>query len=586
MEQKIFEKINVVRDKKIYVAVTGILFPLVILLFSLIKVNQGADITDSTYSLTNFLFTDKMDVMWYVSTFYANLLGGLLVKLPMGNTLLMMNVYTGIIKAFTALLAYFFFVKTVKVPRELSFIGTIAAVGLCWCPTTILYNYLTYLFFLAGAILLYKGMVEEKNGYLIAAGFMLGTNFWVRVANACEAALIIVLWAYCLIKDKSFKESFFKTLRCVGGYLLGLVPGVILIAVTKGFSAIYTGIYELFFMTGEAASYTISGMFMQTIRAYVQTWPWIEITFFMLVVALLAFLVLPNKLTWLRYTLGTLVTGGFVYFLYRKYLFTRNYRSYDAIYRFGALMLTIMIIWLIIYAFNRRNTIEERILAFMGIVIIAITPIGSNNDIYTNLNNMFFVFPLFLFLLVRFISGNEYFRGLRYSILLLTLLFVLQSVLFGINFTFRDGDYYEARTVKITEIPAAKGMVTTESNRERLESFMKCFEQENLAGKGVLLYGNVSGLGFYTREIPAISTAWPSLDSFSTDKFERDMKELEDGIDSGNAEIPTLIIGNEVSNIILNNPENKKQIILKDFISKYNYTQIYYNVQFTMFAVK
>ena len=401
-----------------------------------------------------------MDVMWYVSTFYANLIGGLLVKLPMGTTLLMMNIYTGVFKAVTALVAYFFFTKTVKVPKELAFIGTIAAVGLCWCPTTILYNYLTYLLFLAGAIFLYKGIMSDKNSYLVAAGFFLGSNVWVRFANASEVALIIVLWAACLIKDKTFKESFKKTLNCIAGYVLGLLPGVLLIGIKRGFGAIYTGIHELFFMTGEADSYSVTGMLMQTIRAYKQTWPWMEITFFMLVLSLLAFLVLPTKLTWLRYVLATVVTGGFCVFHYKRDLFTLDYRSYGSIYRFGALMLAIMLVWFIVHALNRKNAFEGRILAFIGIVVIAITPLGSNNDIYTNLNNMFFVFPVFFFLMVRFVSGNEYFRGLRYSILLLTCLFVLQSVMFGFKFTFRDGGYGNARTAKITSIPAAKNMMT------------------------------------------------------------------------------------------------------------------------------
>ena len=586
MEQKIFDKLNVIRDKKVYAVITGILFPVLILLFCFAKVNQGVDITDSTYSLTNFLFADKMDVMWYVSTFYANLIGGLLVKLPAGNTLLMMNVYTGVFKALAALVAYFFFVKTVKVPRELAFIGTIAALGLCWCPTTILYNYLTYLLFLAGAIFLYKGIVNDKNGFLVAAGFFLGSNVWVRFANVCEAALIIVLWAACLIKDKTFKESFTKTLNCIAGYVLGLLPGVVLISVKRGFGAIYTGINELFFMTGEAASYSVSGMFMQTIRAYVQTWPWMEITFFMLVLAMLAFLVLPTKLTWLRYVLTTIITGGFCIFLYRKNLFTRDYRSYGSIYRFGALMLAIMLVWFIVHALNRKNAFEGRILAFIGIVIIAITPLGSNNDIYTNLNNMFFVFPAFFFLMVRFVSGNEYFRGLRYSILLLTLLFVLQSVLFGFEFAFRDGSYDEARTAKITSVPAADGMTTTEANKKDMEAFMKCFEREGLTGKGLLLYGNVSGLGFYTGEIPVISTAWPSLDSFSTDKYALEMSALSERFDSEGASLPTVIIGNEELDAILNNPESKKQSILKDFISKYKYTEIYDGAKFAVFAVK
>ena len=586
MEQKILDKINIIRSKKPYELITAILFPALILLFCFAKVNQGADITDSTYSPTNFLMGTKLDNMWYISTFFANILGSVFVKLPLGNTLLGMNIYTGIIKSVTALLAYFFFVKTVKAPRELSFIGTIAAVGLCWCPTTILYNYLTFLLFLCGIVFLYKGIVKEKNAFLLIAGFFLGLNVFVRLSNACEAAAVVVLWAYCLLKDKGFKESFFKTLYCIGGYILGLIPGVVLISVIKGINAIPEGIGELFYMTEEASSYSVFGMLTQTVRVYTDTWPWIEITFFMLVLSLLAFLVLPTKLTWLRYILSTLITGGFVIFLYKKSLFTRDYRSYSSIYRFGALILIIMLIFFIIHALNRKNGFEERILAFTGIILIGITPIGSNNDIYSNLNNMFFVFPLFLMLLFRFVSGNEYFRGLRYSVLLLTMLFVFQSVMFGFNFVFRDGDYYSPRTVAITEIPAVKGMVTTEANKNELESFYKFWDAEGLAGNGILLYGDVSGLGFYLREEPAISTAWPSLASFSPDKFETQIKELEGRIDEKGVSAPPIILANAEMYGILNEPVEKKQLILNDYISKYDYKAIYYGDKFSVYAVR
>ena len=370
------------------------------------------------------------------------------------------------------------------------------------------------------------------------------------------------------------------------GYFLGLIPGVVLISITRGFGAIFTGISQLFFMTGEAASYTVTGMLRQTLMAYVQTWPWIEITFFMLVLSMLAFLVLPTKLTWLKYTLTTIIAAGFCFFLYKKDLFTRDYRSYGSIYRFGALILSIMLITFIIHAVNRKNDADERILAFAGVVIIAITPIGSNNDIYTNINNMFFVMPLFLWILVRFVSGNEYFRGIRYSVLLLTLLFVFQSIMFGCNFTFRDGDYDNARTAEITGIPAARGMMTTVANKEMLEAFMENDNGKNLSGKGVLLYGDVSGLGFYLQEKPVISTAWPSLDSFSTEKFEADIKDLEDRLDSKVEVFPAIIVGDKDWNEILNNPENKKQSILKDFISKYNYTAVYTGDKFTMLTVE
>ncbi|SCX02616.1 hypothetical protein SAMN02910339_00429 [Lachnospiraceae bacterium YSD2013] len=586
MEQKLFEKVNIIRDKKAYALITGILFPVLILLFCFVKVNQGADISDSTYSPTNFMFTDRLDIMWYTSTALANFVGSILVKLPLGNTLLMMNVYTGVFKAITALVAYFFFTKTVKADRELAFAGTIAAVGLCWCPTTILYNYLTYLFFLLGTVLLYKGIVRAKNSYLLLAGFCLGLNVFVRFANLSQAALIVVLWAYCLIEDKTFKESFFKTLHCVGGYILGIIPGLIVVWATRGFGSVYTGISQLFTMSDEVDSYSIAGMIYATIRTYMDTWPWMEITFFMLVVSMLAFLVFPTKLTWVRYLLGTIVAGGFSFFLYKKALFTRDYTSYGSIYRFGALILVIMIIWFIVHALNRKAPFEERILSFMGVVIIAVTPLGSNNDIYANLNNMFFVFPLFFFLLVRFVKSNEYLRGIRWSVLLLTLLFVMQSVLFGFKFAFRDGTYDEKRTAEITGIPAAKGMMTTEAHKKELETLMKVWNQRDLGGAGILLYGEISGLGFYVGETPAINTAWPSLASYSESKFETEMTALDERIAQGADATPPIIISNVECDAVLNNPESKKQKILNEFIAKYQYEAIYCGDRFTVLAAE
>ena len=64
------------------------------------------------------------------------------------------------------------------------------------------------------------------------------------------------------------------------------------------------------------------------------------------------------------------------------------------------------------------------------------------------------------------------------------------------------------------------------------------------------------------------------------------MGDLCGRIDDKGATLPTVIIGNEILDKILNKPKNKKQSILKDFISKYNYTEIYSGEKFTVFAAK
>ena len=48
-------------------------------------------------------------------------------------------------------------------PAWLVFFGEMLAIGLCWCPSVILYNYLTYLLMGAGVLLLYRGICTDEE---------------------------------------------------------------------------------------------------------------------------------------------------------------------------------------------------------------------------------------------------------------------------------------------------------------------------------------------------------------------------------------------------------------------------------------
>ena len=121
-----------------------IIFPAILLIYPLLLVRQGIDISDTTYSLGYYRFMDGMDITWVLATYLANVAGAFLMKLPMGDTLLGMNIYTGLLAAAIALVCYYIMSKWL--PAWMVFAGEVIALSLCWCPTTILYNYLTYFF--------------------------------------------------------------------------------------------------------------------------------------------------------------------------------------------------------------------------------------------------------------------------------------------------------------------------------------------------------------------------------------------------------------------------------------------------------
>ena len=61
----------------------NILFPILLLVFPLLKAGQGIDLTDTGYSLGNYRFFGAEGGIWTLLTFLSNVTGAILSKLPM-----------------------------------------------------------------------------------------------------------------------------------------------------------------------------------------------------------------------------------------------------------------------------------------------------------------------------------------------------------------------------------------------------------------------------------------------------------------------------------------------------------------------
>lgn len=233
--------------KKYEIFLENIFFPALLLLYPLLKVNQGIDVADTTYSLANFQYFGQTEGTWMVATFLANAVGSLFMRLPFGGTMIGMNFYTSLVQSATALMVYLGL--RMKIPAPLLFLGEMTALGLCWCPSTILYNYLTYFLMTAAILFLFWGMTAPSDGWgkppikdkmaagnlaadlrgavdalcagagsqedrggkaclrkqrmcFAAAGVCLGANVAVRMPNVVQAAFILAVWYGMVIMNK------------------------------------------------------------------------------------------------------------------------------------------------------------------------------------------------------------------------------------------------------------------------------------------------------------------------------------------------------------------------------------------------
>ena len=388
------------RSQQLTKILNQIIFPFVLLAFPLLLVNQGIDVSDTTYSLGYYRFMDEMDATWVLATYLANVTGAFLMKLPMGNTLLGMNVYTGLLAAATALLCYAVLSKWM--PAWIAFAGEVIALGLCWCPTTILYNYLTYFLFVAGSLLLCQALFTDRGIYYVLAGVCLGLNVMVRFSNLTEAALIVAVWFAGWLNREKTGVTVKRTGLCLAGYLVGFASVLFLIVGKYGTDAFGDMVESLFGMTQEASDYTLWGMISATADAYLVGLKWMAYMVPCTAAGIIMFLVKKGQYERTKkilYGIGILIL---LRFYWGQGMFSLRYYNEGCVFQWMMLFLLVSVGCAAAGAggyFSRD--VRKRLVAAVVLVILLITPLGSNNYTYQNMNNLFLAAPYTLWACYR-----------------------------------------------------------------------------------------------------------------------------------------------------------------------------------------
>ena len=571
--------------KKIYQQyheiITKCIFPVILFLYPFMTVNQGVDVSDSTYSFSNFLFFEQMEGMWVISTYVSNVVGWMLTKLPFGTTLLGMKLYSTLLISATVLLVYFMFRKWM--PAWIVFVGEMIAIGFCWIPAGILYNYLSYFLFTLGVILLYQGLVEEKDKFLIIAGIVLGINVFVRIPNLTEMALIVGLWFYLGSKRQKLNVIVEKTLKCLIGYIVGVVIPMVGILARFGFSGILDMILGLSSVGSADETYSIWSMIMSVVDAYKRTSKWVFLILLGIAMGMAMFFCFRGKMEqWkkLAYMAGMIVL---LRFLWGRGMFSfRYYEDYTSMYEWG--MIGLYLIWIaaIYMLLSKKNSLEEKLWAVITLVITVVTPLGSNNYTFQNLNNLFITMPFAFYTYVKIFrrrTGAGMMGQITFPwkamVALLWAAIMVQSTGFHSQFVFRDGMDGTKRDYKFTEPEVLAGMHTTQGNGEALQSLLAYLNEKDLENREVILYGDCPGLSFLLDVPFAIGTSWPDLASYHYETFVQDLEKLE--------KAPVVIIRN-----IPNSEEQgiRKKEYLAAFMNSNEYVNIYNNGTYGVYVTQ
>lgn len=566
-----------------------LLFPLILLLFPLLKINQGVDLTDTPYSLGNYRFFTQTEGVWVLSTFLSNATGFLLTKLPMGGTLIGMKFYTSLFISAMALFGYRFF--RTKMPAWIAFLGEMAAIGLCWCPTAILYNYMTYFFFLLCAVFLFRGLAGGRPGCLFIAGICLGLNVSVRVPNLLEAALILAVWYYGALKKKSFEKLARETGICIGGFLAAQAVMFVIVSVMYGIGAYGEMIAGLFGMAGSASDYTLGEMLSSIFSAYWKGFRWLLYMLLCILPGIPFFLIREEKLQKLR-KIVYCVCILFLFFVLGKWgMYNLKYYQKEAALQWSVIFLILSIAVAIWMLTTRMIDDEWKLIGCIALFIIVITPLGSNNYVWPIINNLFFVAPVTFWMIYKFARwGRKYLDTtgkvplfpVKAMLSAVVLAFLVQSLGLGFFYVFKDGENGEKRSIKVINNQVLEGMYTTPLNAETLDeiSIFMIEHEAEYADRKLILYGHIPGLSYYLDKAPAIYTAWADLDTNSLPRLEEDLADLSAALQAKKEERPLVILPPGIEQAA----ENKEKLnAVLAFMEQHQYEQVFFNEAYVVY---
>ena len=577
-----------------YKKILYVFFPLVLLLYPLRHMFVGVEWWDTGYNYANFVFMDRMDPMWLFSTYLGTALGHMFTLLPFGRTMVGLNIYTGLLVSVLALLGYYFFVRVVGISRWIAFWGEILAISFCWCPTALLYNYLTYLLMALGVFCLYRALTEDRNKqrhiYFICAGIFLGINVFTRFPNLAQMGLIVAVWVMAVLRKEKPGKVLLSTLYCIIGYIIGLVAGFTVIAIQYGGKAYIEGIVRLLSMPSEATDYTIRTMVERQFQNYLQNFHWLGYFVLIAMICMIGYSFFGEKLIWLKRICTVMVFYVGLKYLFGKNMFNMKYSTKLSFFQWSAFLLSAtLVILTVVLVRNKFFSDKDKLLAGIAVLVILITPLGSNNHLYSSVNNLFMIAPFTLWMLMRFMKWlpqkwkKVSLEPVKLVLALMLCVITFQGVLFGVVYVFQEADGGENLYTRIENNGILKGMRTSPERAKLISEISAYVEEEGLQGTEVILYGNIPAMSYYL-DMPFAISAWPDLRSYNLDIMRSDLQELCGRIEHQRYSKPVILLEATTAEEMTDaaSKDEKLQLIAA-MIEDYDYTASFQNEKFVLF---
>ena len=564
--------------------ITLVVFPLLLFLFATVGAGQGADLSDTMYSACNYAFFDSDMSSWHFATFLANLLGRGFY-LICGGRLIGLKLLCSLVPAGTAIMVYFFLKD--RIHPYLLFPALLITLGLNWSPSVILYQHLSYLAVTAGALILFYAMRKKDRRFMALAGLVLGLGLGVRISNLTHCALIIyVIWED--LRDKQAKRLTADILCCVGGYVAGALVVFLLMFIsggTDGIMRMSAWIAALLGGSSGEGGYTLKDMLLSAADNYLGNLIYALIPAGGVIAGSIMFKLIKPKMKAAAQLVYSGGIGLIFFYYFRNGVYDFKYHNVGAIFRISVVILIFLMVLDVWVLADKKFAAEEKGLALLALISQLITPLGSNNHLYSCINCMYLLMPVGVHLFAGLIRlrGRDrcWYFPLLFMGVSLTLLLLVQSALFHVNFAFKDGTDGTWREYRIgKEGPVMlQGMCTSYERFDSIKNVCDMIAATYPEGEPMLTYGDIPGLNYIMGMPPAVSTAWPDLESYPAEQYKEELAQIKG--------YPVCVLTQEAeSSRYRGETEDKKLLYLLAFLYNNGYERVYDQKGFVIYERK
>ena len=464
---------------------------------------QGFDVCDEGSKLTFFqqFFNDIGSVRYNFVHYISGILGGVWYKLYPSGGILWFRLLTIIVQLSTLLVCYHFLKKFFD--RKFIFFGLCIAFFLNDFGFLAFYhNHLTAFINALVVVVLFNALKKESKKHFLAAGILVGINVFVRIPN-----LLLISFGLVLFFNKLFVRnhlSWSTTFRFLSFYGLGVLIGFFVVFILQlalgHLSLMKEAIATLFqFSQASDSDHNLLRMIKIELFNYYTITKFMAVLLFLAVVFSFCFKKICN------YKPLVVVLYVVLFFVFSFLIFNGGIRF---VYAFCTLILTYVLL-------SKKENDAFRLLAFLSLLMMYVTPLGSSEGIYnTGYICLWIALPFSIVFLATKLSFNSPFISISINqkpFRLFVLVFVgaalmTKAYLIVYNAYFDYGPRWHKTHAINSDF--AKGIYTTKEKADIINDLLVVLPNFVKPGDLLLTYDSIPMIHFFTQTRPFMYNPW------------------------------------------------------------------------------